>query len=140
MTILSRARHHALVFTLAAVSASCAAPTPADPLEGNRVDGFPSTLSVVNDGPVVLTDVRVLTSEKDSVVIATLQPGETKGPYGISVMHESPLVRMTARGRVMLLHPVEGFSGFNPARPAGAYTVKLRPGSDPNQIDLRISP
>jgi hypothetical protein len=140
MTILSRAMHHALVFTLAAASASCAAPTPAEPREGNRVDGFSSTLSIVNDGSVVLTDVRVLTSERDSVSIATLQPGETKGPYGISVMHTNPLVSMKAQGRAMLLHPVEGFSGFNPARPAGAYTVKLRTTSDPNQIDLRITP
>ena len=140
MTILSRARHHALALALAAASASCAAPTPADPLEGNRVDGFPSTVSVVNDGPVVLTDVKVLTSEKDSVVIATLQPGETKGPYGISVMHTNPLVSMKAQGRAMLLNPVEGFSGFNPPRPAGAYTVKLRTTSDPNWIDLRITP
>lgn len=140
MSIVRRGKHHALALTLAIAASSCAVPTPADPSEGNLVDGFPSTLSVVNDGSVVLTDVKVLTSDRDSVTIASMQPGESKGPYGITVMHTNPLVRMKAQGRALLLHPVEGFSGFNPTRPAGAYTVKLRTTSNPDQIDLRITP
>jgi hypothetical protein len=50
------------------------------------------------------------------------------------------VVTFKAGGRTLLLHPVEGFAAFNPQRPAGAYTVKLRPGSEPNQIDLRVTP
>lgn len=141
--VFSRARALTLAIVASAAIttlAACAAPPPAAPLEGSRVDGFPSSLTVVNDGAVALTDVKLLTSERDSVVFATLLPGESKGPYGISVMHESPLVMFKAQGRALLLHPVEGFSGFNPARPAGAYTVRIRPGSEPNQIDLRITP
>lgn len=138
---VSRARACALALVSSATLSSCAAPPPAGPLEGNRVDGFPSSLTVVNDGSVMLTDVKLLTSERDSVVFATLLPGESKGPYGIAVMHESPLVTFKAQGRTLLLNPVEGFAGgFNPPRPAGAYTVKIRPAAQPNQIDLRITP
>jgi hypothetical protein len=141
MTALSRARRCARLVAAALTIAGCAAPTPyEEPPEGQRVDGFPSTLTIVNDGAVTMNDVKVLTSARDSVVIATLAPGQSKGPYGISVMHTSPVVMLKIEGRTLLLHPVEGFAAFNPPRPAGAYTVRLRSSGDPNQIDLRITP
>ncbi|MEO7522353.1 MAG: hypothetical protein ABIW79_11110 [Gemmatimonas sp.] len=134
-------RVSSVVSFLTAALVSCAAPAPTEgPGDGHLVDGFPSTLSVVNDGPVTMSDVKVLTSDRDSVVIATLAPGQVKGPYGITVMHESPVVILKIQGRMLLLHPVEGFAAFNAPRGAGAYTVKLRLGDHPDQIDLRISP
>ena len=143
MSLLTRVLPRGLV-GLAAIAVAAALLA----CSGNGVEPQPrgsasesnSTVTLMNDGSVALQNVRVLTSANDVLVLATLNPGQTAGPYPISVMHSSPSAQATAQGRLVAAIPVEGFDGFNPPRPAGAYVIRLRVGSEPGFLDIRVSP
>src|SRR5437870_4384928 len=76
----------AACLSAAATIACSSAPTVGAP-DGNTVGNGATTISVMNDGAVALTSVKVLTSDKDSVLIATLSAGQSAGPYTVSAMH-----------------------------------------------------
>jgi hypothetical protein len=98
-----------------------------------------TAVAVQNDGSVAFTDVRILTSEEDSLPrIATLTAGQYVGPFQVHALHSAPLVQAMAQGRAMIAHPVEGFSGFNPPLPQGAYVVRLRVTD--GILDVRVEP
>lgn len=96
-------------------------------------------VAVQNDGSVAFTDLRIRTSEEDSLPrIATLNAGQYVGPYHVRALHSAPLVQATVQGRAVIAHPVEGFAGFNPALPQGAYLVRLRVTD--GILDVRVAP
>jgi len=104
------------------------------------VDRSTTTVVLLNDGAVVLTDIRILTSDKDSLpVVAALSPGRTVGPYAVSVLHTNPFVVAKIQGRSVVAHPIEGFSGFNPPRAPGAYVISLRAASELTALDVRVT-
>jgi len=133
-----------VVRTLAALAVlaplACTSPTadePTLPLPDAALGA--TTVTIVNDGAVALTQLRVLTSDVDSVPrIDALAPGKASGPYAVSSVHEAPLVESVVQGRTLIARPVEGFTGFNPARAAGAYVVRVRPTSDLGMLDVRV--
>lgn len=95
-------------------------------------------VTLLNDGATTLTNVRVVTSEKDSVPLAmTLAPGQRLGPYRVAALHTNPYVAALLQGRSVVSHPVEGFSGFNPRLASGAYVVRLRTTTE-GMLDVRV--
>lgn len=98
-----------------------------------------ASVRVTNDGTAAMSELRVLTSDRDSIpLIATLNAGQTLGPFQVSALHSAPYVQATVQGRELMSHPVEGFSGFNPALAAGAYVVRLRVAD--GILDVRVAP
>lgn len=98
------------------------------------------TVTLVNDGAVAFSNVRVYTSERDSLpLLASLTPGGRSGPYAVRAMHTNPYITLTSQGRTVTAHPIEGFSGFNPALPAGPYLVRVRLTLD-GMLDVRVVP
>ncbi len=84
-------------------------------------------VTLINDGAIAFTDVRVIASAKDSVpLLASLTTGGRAGPYSVGALHSAPMVTLLAQGRRVVAQPVEGFSGFNPPLAAGSYVVRLR--------------
>jgi hypothetical protein len=141
MPNFARSTSRGLLCLAALAALACADSTAAGPNASLINDPSASTVSIMNDGTVPLTNVKVTTSETDVLsVVATINPGQTVGPFPVSAMHTDPMVQATVQGRTIILHPVEGFSGFNPPRAAGAYVIRLRPGSEPNTLDLRVTP
>lgn len=127
--------------TLAFATVACADSTPAGPRTLLIDDPSASVVSIMNDGAVPLGNVKVRTSETDVLpTVGTIAPGQTAGPFAVSVMHTDPMVEVTIQGRAVLAHPVEGFTGFNPRRAQGAYVIRLRPGTEPNTLDIRVTP
>lgn len=123
--------HRALLALV--LAAACSSTDPTDTASGA------TAVAVQNDGIVAFADLRITTSERDSLPrIATLNAGQYSGPYQVGVLHSAPLVQATAQGRAMIAHPVEGFSGFNPPLPTGAYVVKLRVTD--GILDVRVEP
>ena len=139
MSLLTRLQPRCLVGLAAVAMLGCSDNGVEPRLRGNTGESS-STVSLVNDGAVPLQNVRVLTSANDVLVLATLNPGQTAGPYPVSVMHTNPSAQATAQGRLVAAIPVEGFDGFNPPRAAGAYTIRLRVGTEPGFLDIRVSP
>jgi len=102
-------------------------------LTGTRV-------TLLNDGAVAFTNVRVITSVKDSIpLLASLTPGGRAGPYPVGSLHSAPLVSLLAQGRSVISQPIEGFSGFNPPLSEGAYVVRVRLTLD-GTLDVRVQP
>lgn len=99
-------------------------------------------LRVVNAGSLELRDVMILTSERDTLRITAMSPGASALFSRIGAVHTDPLIRATLSGHVVELVPIEGFTGFNPKLPAGAYIMTLRaePDGSALSVDLRSSP
>lgn len=84
-------------------------------------------ITVVNDGGVAISNMRIQTSESDSLpLISVLGPGQRSAEFRVNEAHDFPLIRATVRGQAIVAHPVEGFTGWNPQLPDGAYVLTLR--------------
>lgn len=98
------------------------------------------SVRLVNDGGTPLLGVHVVTGDDvPAITQAVLEAGEVTSPARVRVVHEFPYVRAVAGGQELLLHPVEGFSGFNAPLPPGAYVIRLR-YSGGQQLDMRVVP
>lgn len=108
---------------------------------GSAVRRAPLTgamVTLLNDGAVTLSNVRVITSSGDSIpLVASLPPGARVGPHAVAALHTNPFVSATAQGRNVVAQPVEGFSGFNPRLSSGFYSVRLRHTLD-GILDVRV--
>ena len=136
----SRSAFRPLLCLTALATLACAESTVAAP-RSTSLGPNASLVSIVNDGAVAMSNTRVTTSERDVLpAIATLAPGATVGPYAVAVMHSYPMVQVVVSGRELIAHPVEGFTGFNPPRAPGSYVIRVRPGSEPGILDIRITP
>jgi hypothetical protein len=72
--------------------------------------------------------VSVLVAENASLITASeLRPGQTTAYSTRLKLHENPLVTLKIDGQEFASHPVEGFSGFNPALGDGRYTISMEP-------------
>ena len=112
--------------------ASCAD----DSLSGNDV----ARVSVFNDSPVVVSDVRVTTAEGSTFTVPLIQPGATSAEHVVAALHEYPIVALTVAGKSFIAHPVEGFvSGYNRRLPTGAYTIKVQPRSVEGVVDVTVT-
>ena len=86
----------------------------------------PVSVRLRNSGTTTLTDVSVLVAENSTpITLGELRPGQTTDYVARAKAHENPLVTAKANGFDYVSHPVEGFSGFNPALADGRYTVSL---------------
>jgi hypothetical protein len=120
MPNLARSTFRGPLYLSAPGALACADSTPAGTNASLIADPSASTVSIMNDGTVPPTDVKVSTSERDVLpVVATINPGQTVGPFPVSAMHTDPMIQATVQGRTIVLHPAEGFPGFNPPRAAG---------------------
>lgn len=120
---LTRARFVALLLTVV-VGTACAADTTTEALR--REDAGPVSVRLRNTGTTTLSDLSVLVAENTSpITLSELRPGQTTGYVARARVHENPLVTAKANGFDYVSHPVEGFSGFNPALADGRYTVSL---------------
>ena len=115
---------------LAAVigTTGCGADTTTEALR-QEISG-PVSVRLRNSGTTTLTDVSVLVAEHASpITLGELRPGQTTDYVGRAEVHENPLVTAKANGFDYASHPVEGFSGSNPALADGRYTFQPRDDS-----------
>ena len=119
--------------SIAVVLAACTAGPTGAP-------DHPYSVRVVNDGATALLDLHVVTGEDvPAITRSSLTGGASTPPVRVRVVHEFPFVRAVAGTQDLLLHPVEGFSGFNPPLPPGDYVIRLR-YSGGAQLDMRVVP
>src|SRR5215203_80914 len=98
----------------AAVTIGCAADATTDVLR--QQDSGPVSVRVRNVGTTTLTDVSVLVADNAlPITLNELRPGQMTDYVARAAAHENPLVTAKANGFDYVSHPVEGFSGFNPA-------------------------
>jgi len=112
------------LLAVVAISAACGADTTTEALR--QENSGPVSVRLRNSGTTTLTDVSVLVAENTSpITLGELRPGQTTDYVARAEAHENPLVSAKANGFDYVSHPVEGFSGFNPALADGRYTVSL---------------
>ena len=121
----------ARVAALAALALALACGKSATDVADLRASGGPAGdsygIEIVNAGTVTITAVSITTGEDvPPVEVAQLAPGQRTPAHRIGVLHENPLVVATVAGQRREYHPVEGFSGFNPALEPGNYVITLR--------------
>jgi len=98
-------------------------------------------ITVLNDGNVALSNLRILTSESDSIpLIGSLTPGQRSAEYRVNEAHDYPLIRATVRGQSVIAHPVEGFTGWNPELPDGKYVLQVRFNETHQMLEPRMVP
>lgn len=82
---------------------------------------------VLNSASVDITNIEVLTAaDATPIKLGKLSAGETSAETAVTAVHDFPVVTATVNGKSVTLHPVEGFSGFNPKRAPGRYTLVLK--------------
>jgi hypothetical protein len=130
----------ASLLLLAALACTETAAPPLAVLPNSLVTA-PISVVVMNDGSVALTNVRVYTSEHDSLpIITSLNPGQSTTATSVHAAHTNPLVRATVNGQAIVAHPVEGFSGWNAALAPGAYVLRLRFNPEHQGLEPRMTP
>jgi hypothetical protein len=115
------------------------------PVEPLRASGGPAGdsygIAIANTGATTLTAISILTGENVAPVqVAQLAPGQRTDELRIGVLHENPLVIATVGGRRREYHPVEGFTGFNPALEPGRYVITLRWNAETEFLETVVSP
>lgn len=96
-----------------------------------RASGGPAgdayRVEIVNTGTATLQAVSIVTGEdQPPIEVASLAAGQRTAPHAIGVLHENPLVAATVGGQRRVSHPIEGFTGFNPAVEPGRYVISLK--------------
>jgi hypothetical protein len=121
---LARARLFALAATLAVTSACGADATTA--MLADSGSG-PISIRVHNSGALTFTDVSIVVADDVApITLSELRPGQTTDYVARPRAHENPLVTLKIDGKEFASHPVEGFTGFNPALADGAYTINMQ--------------
>ena len=99
--------------------------------DGVRASGGPEgdrySVEIVNTGTETLQSVAITTGENQPPLeVARLAAGQRTAERAIGVLHTNPMVVATVVGKRREYHPVEGFTGFNPALPPGHYVITLK--------------
>ena len=115
---------------IACIAATLACHSSGTDVENVRADGGPAgdryTVEIVNAGTVAISALSIQTGEDAAPLeVAQLAPGQRTTARTIGVLHENPFVIATVAGQRRTYHPVEGFSGFNPALEPGRYVIRL---------------
>ena len=142
---LARLAALAPLAALAALAATLACGKAATDVADLRASGGPSGnsygIEIENAGTTTLQGVSILTGEDvPPVEVAQLAPGQRTPEHRIGVLHENPLVIATIAGQRREAHPVEGFSGFNPALEPGRYVITLRWNAEFEIIETVVTP
>lgn len=128
MSVLNR-------ITFASVAMFALAACSEDVLSGTSV----ARVRVLNDSQLAVSNVKITTGEGSDFTIASLLPGATSAEHSVEKMHQNPMISLTAGGKSLVAHPVEGFSGFNPPLPAGNYLIKIEPRVSEGVIAVSVS-
>ena len=109
-----------------------------------RASGGPAgdayRVEIVNTGTVTLRDLSIVTGEdQPPIEVASLGAGQRTAPHAIGVLHENPMVSATVAGERRISHPVEGFSGFNPALEPGRWVISLEWNAEHEMIEPLVT-
>ena len=111
--------------------------------EGVRASGGPEgdrySVEILNAGSETLQGVAITTGENQPPLeVSRLAAGQRTAPRAIGVLHTNPLVVATVAGKRREYHPVEGFTGFNPALDPGHYVITLRWNSQTEFLETLV--
>ena len=109
-----------------------------------RASGGPAgdayRVEIVNTGTVTLTDLSIVTGEdQPPIQVASLGAGQRTAPHAIGVLHENPMVSAIVAGERRISHPVEGFTGFNPALEPGRWVMSLKWNAEYEMIEALVT-
>ena len=97
------------------------------------------SVRVFNGSPVAVSNVRVQVSDRDEFTVSRLDHGDMSERYTVSSLHTNPAVALLVDGATLAAIPIEGFSGFNPALPPGAYVIIVSVVNDGSSRRLDVS-
>ena len=130
---------------IACIALSLACGSSGTDIEDVRADGGPTgdryTVEIVNAGTVAISALSIQTGEDaPPLEVAQLAPGQRTAPRDIGVLHENPFVIATVAGQRRSYHPVEGVSGFNPAKEPGRYVISLKWNAENAFLETTVVP
>ena len=128
---------------IACIALTLACGSSGTDIEDVRADGGPTgdryTVEILNAGSVAISALSIQTGEDaPPLEVAQLAPGQRTAARNIGVLHENPFVIATVAGQRRTYHPVEGFSGFNPALEPGRYLIRLRWSSEHQVLETTV--